>query len=69
MADQRSDRSTKNNTNSDVRDRKRGPMYHKQNQEGWDSRNRYGSGRMETFPKTRTFPKNWDLSSFSNESE
>lgn len=31
------------------------------------SKNLPQTEKMETFPKTNTFPKNWDLSSFSKE--
>jgi len=41
------------------------PPDQKSDHQGMTSGNHHTPERMETFPKTNTFPKNWDLSSFS----
>ena len=50
-------------------DKKQGPMTEKQENKSMANDNYYVPDRMETFPKTNTFPRNWDLSSFSKDSK
>lgn len=59
MTNQTSDRSSKSFPD---------PQASKQKQDRKVKRgNYYVPERMETFPKTRTFPKKWDFSSFSKD--
>jgi len=69
MTNQTSDRSSKSFPDPQASKQKRSPMVQKQDREVKKEGNYHVPERMETFPKTRTFPKKWDFSSFSKDSK
>ncbi len=69
MTKQTSDRSSKSFPDPQASKQNRSPMVHKQDREVKNQGDYHVPDRMETFPKTRTFPKKWDFSSFSKDSK
>ena len=69
MTNQTSDRSSKSVPDPEASKKKRSPMVQKKDSEVKKQGNYHVPERMETFPKTRTFPKKWDFSSFSKDSK
>jgi len=65
MSNQTPNKTSKPNSDSHESSKNQGPMDTKQEQQEMNSGSYHVPDRMETFPKTNTFPKNWDLSSFS----
>ena len=63
MTNQTSDRSSQESNPN------RRPMVQKQDQGIRKQGSYHVPERMETFPKTRTFPKKWDFSSFTKDSK
>ena len=69
MTNQTSDRSSKSFPDPQASKQKRSPMVQKQDVEVKKQGSYHVPERMETFPKTSTFPKKWDFSSFSKDSK
>lgn len=69
MTNKTSDRSSKSFLDPEDSNPKRSPMVQKQDQVVKKQGSYHVPDRMETFPKTRTFPATWDFSSFSKDSK
>jgi len=69
MKNQTSNRSSKSSKDPQDANPNRRPIVLKKDHEVMDKGSYHVPDRMETFPKTRTFPKKWDLSSFSKDSK
>ena len=69
MSKQTSNPSRKSSFDASGSDKSQGPMTDKQDRQTTMNGNYHVPDRMETFPKTNTFPRNWDLSSFSKDSK
>jgi hypothetical protein len=65
MSNQKPNRSSKSSSDPQKSSKNQGPMNPKQEPQRMNNDSYHVPDRMETFPKTTTFPKNWDLSSFS----
>ena len=69
MSKQESFPSPKSSFDASGSDKNQGPMTDNQDRKTMLNGNYHVPDRMETFPKTNTFPRKWDLSSFSNDSK
>ncbi|MEE8357649.1 MAG: hypothetical protein V3R33_10100 [Anaerolineales bacterium] len=65
MSNQTPNQSSKSFSDPQESSKDQGPMNPKQEPQRKNNDKYHVPDRMETFPKTRTFPKKWDLSSFS----
>jgi len=69
MAKQTPNPSPKSFFDASGSNKNQGPMTDKKEHNFIMNGNYHVPDRMETFPKTNTFPKKWDLSSFSKDSK
>lgn len=65
MSNQKPNQSSKSISDPQESSKSQDPMNPKQEHQRMNNDKYHVPDRMETFPKTNTFPKNWDLSSFS----
>jgi len=69
MTKKKSDRSSKLFLDSKESKPKRSPIVDEQDREVKNLGSYHVPDRMETFPKTRTFPRKWDFSGLSKDSK
>ena len=69
MTSQTPDRPSKSFSASQESNPNRRPMVQQQDQGKRKQGSYHVPERMETFPKTRTFPKKWDFSSFTKDTK